>query len=240
MSDLNRLCTICARGGSKGVPGKNLRPLLGIPMISHSIRQAFTTGLFTQIAVSSDSLAILEVAEKEGALAIRRPAHLARDLSPKTPAILHALNSAEKLANARFSTLVDLDATSPLRLIQDIFESVEMLESRNLESVFTAAESGRSPYFNQVMRHEGKRWGVVVESLGEVFRRQDAPATFDMNASIYVWSRDAFVRDPKVFYERTEMHKMPQERSLDVDSECDFELVEFLMSKRYKSKGVSG
>jgi len=229
---MNRVCTICARGGSKGVPGKNLRPLLGIPLISHSIRQAFETGLFSHVAVSSDDQEILDVARMEGAVAVRRPADLAGDLSPKLPAILHAVNAVEDMSKLNFSTIVDLDATSPLRSIQDIVGAVNLLELHKLDSVFTATEARRSPYFNQVRRNRGKRWGVVIERGPEIFRRQDAPKVYDMNASVYVWKREEFVREPALFYQSTQMFEMPQERSLDVDSETDFRIVAFLMSER--------
>jgi len=235
---VNRLCTICVRGGSKGVLGKNARLLAGLPLVSHSIRQAFDSGLFEYIAVSSDDMILLDLARNEGAIAIKRPEGLAGDLSPKLPAILHALEQVEKLSQLEFSTLVDLDSTSPLRLTADIVGAVNLLESNRLSSVFTASEARRSPYFNQVMKHSGGTWGVVLEGKSQVFRRQDAPNTFDMNAAVYVWNRDEFLKNPKIFYQATEMFEMPAERSLDIDSELDFELVSYLMSKREESKEV--
>src|SRR5687768_5637382 len=110
---MKRVCTICARGGSKGVAGKNLRPLLGRPLIAHSIEQARATGLFEAVAVSSDSAEILEAARAVGAdHAIVRPAELATDQAAKLPAIRHALLEVERLRGEAFDVLVDLDATS--------------------------------------------------------------------------------------------------------------------------------
>src|SRR5579872_5457966 len=116
-----RLCTICARGGSKGVPGKNIRELLGKPLIAHSLDQARACGLFYAIAVSSDSDEILDVAKRFGAdVLVRRPEEMASDTAAKLPAIRHCVEGAEKALGRTFPVFVDLDATSPLRLPADI------------------------------------------------------------------------------------------------------------------------
>ena len=235
---MSRLCTICVRGGSKGVLGKNGRLLDGVPLVSHSVRQALDSGLFSHVAVSSDDATLLDLARDEGAIVVERPAGLAGDVSPKLPAIFHAVEQVEKLLQIEFSTLVDLDATSPLRLIADIAGAVSLLEANRLSSVFTASEARRSPYFNQVMKHSGETWGVVLEGESQIYRRQDAPKTFDMNASVYVWDRNEFFKNPKLFYQSTEMFEMPPERSLDIDSELDFQLVSFLISRRDGNKEV--
>lgn len=235
---MSRLCTICVRGESKGVPGKNGRLLDGVPLVSHSIRQALDSGLFSHVAVSSDNATLLDIAREEGAIVIERPASLAGDFSPKLPAISHAIEYVEKLLQMEFSTLVDLDATSPLRLITDIAGAVSLLEANRLSSVFTASEARRSPYFNQVMKQSDGTWGVVVEGESQVFRRQDAPKTFDMNASIYVWDRNEFLKNSKLFYKATEIFEMPPERSLDIDSELDFQLVSYLFSNRDGNRGA--
>lgn len=230
---LKRICTICARGNSKGVPGKNVRPLLGKPLIAWSIEQALSSGLFECVAVSSDSDGILEAARRAGAhLLIKRPDELATDLSAKIPAIVHALTSAERTTGTKFDTLVDLDATSPLRSISDIVEAVALLERKRPGSVITGSSARRSPYFNLV---EKQLDGTVQLSKKDVsvVRRQDAPLSYDMNASIYVWSRDAFLEDPRVFYRTTMLYEMPEERSHDIDTPLDFKIVELMMRERY-------
>lgn len=229
----NLVCSICARGGSKGVPNKNIRPLAGLPLIAHSVQQARETGLFAQIAVSSDDPAILDAAMAAGAtIAVRRPDELATDRAPKLPVIQHCLQQAELQSGQRFDIVVDLDATSPLRQAADIAGCVQLLQSSDAQNVITAAPARRSPYFNL----------VEVDALGHVHlskplpaavvRRQDAPACYDMNASIYVWWRDALLAGSSVFMERTRLFVMPEERSLDIDSELDFRMVEFLMGQR--------
>lgn len=215
------------------MPNKNLRDMCGKPLIAHTIERARESGIFELIAVSSDSQEILDVSSAWGAdLLVRRPDELANDAAPKVPAIHHCLTFAESARALTYDTLVDLDATSPLRSAGDIVGAVNLLESRNASSVITGAVSHRSPYFNLV---EVDGSGVVQLSKRldrPVVRRQDAPKCFDMNASVYVWNRNAFVASPSVFYPDTLLFEMPIDRSHDIDSELDFEWVEYLMCRR--------
>jgi CMP-N,N'-diacetyllegionaminic acid synthase len=227
-----RICTICARGGSKGVKNKNIRHLAGKPLIAYSLMQARDSALFDLIAVSSDSQDILSIARRYGAdILIERPENLAGDTAPKVPVIRHCVEEAERICNKQFDVVVDLDATSPLRLSEDIIGAVALLEMENVSNVITACPARRSPYFNLVELDEG---GVVKLSKSldkNIVRRQDSPRCFDMNASIYVWKRQALTDHTSVFNFDTRLFEMPENRSIDIDNELDFEIVEFLMSK---------
>lgn len=226
------LCTICARGGSKGVPGKNIRKLAGLPLIAHSIAQAKASKLFSHIAVSSDSDEILSISKAHGAdILVKRPDILATDESGKMPAIAHAVQSVEKETGATYDIVVDLAATSPLRSAQDIIAAVELQKKTGCSSVITGTPARRSPYFDLV---EGEGGGVVRLSKArpnEVLRRQDGPQCFDMNGSIYVWKRDALLKNPSVFYDDTRLYVMPRERSIDIDEELDLEMAEFMLRR---------
>ena len=124
---MRRLCTICARGGSKGVPNKNLRSLLGKPLLAYSIERAREAGIFERIAVSSDSAAILAAAKAAGADdMIERPLEMATDTASKLPAIRHALMTVETQQGVKYDTLTDLDATSPLRIAEDVRGAVQI------------------------------------------------------------------------------------------------------------------
>lgn len=230
---MKRLCTICARGGSKGVPGKNLRILLGQPLIAHSIAQARESGLFELLAVSSDSDEILAIAEAHGVdILIKRPDELATDTAAKLPVIQHCVAEVERQTGQRFDTLVDLDATSPLRLPDDIVGAVRLLEENGAGNVITGMPARRSPYFNLV---ELDAHGIARLSKapdGAVVRRQDAPPCFDMNASVYVWRHDVLFNAPTLFNPDTRLYVMPEERSIDIDSELDFRFVEYLLQAR--------
>ena len=233
---MKRLCTIGARGGSKGVKNKNIRDLLGRPLIAYSILQAKASGLFMAIAVSSDSSLFLDAAKAYGAdILVERPAEMATDEAPKIPAIQHCVRIAEQVRGVTFDIIVDLDATSPLRDVEDIRRAVRLLEDRNVSTVITGAPAHRSPYFNLV---ELDKNGVVRLSKTlpvPIFRRQDAPKCFDMNASMDVWKRDSLFANIDVFNSDTLLYEMPPERSVDIDSELDFQIVEFLMAKREKN-----
>jgi len=228
---MKRLCTICARWGSKGVKGKNLKVLLGKPLIAHSIDQARASGLFDLIAVSSDSDEILAVAQDCGAdLLVKRPDELATDQAAKLPVIRHCVAEVERLTGDSFETLVDLDATSPLRTPEDIRDAVELLERSGAGNVITAMPARRSPYFNLVELDQDGIVHLSKPPRNAIVRRQDAPKCYDMNASIYVWRRAALFGNESLFNPDTRLHVMPEERSIDIDSELDFRFVEFLMA----------
>ena len=228
------LCTICARAGSKGVANKNLRLINNKPLIVYSIEQAIATKLFDQIVVSSDSKEIREVALANGAtFCVDRPAELATDTAPKLPAIKHCVENAEKKFG-QFEVIIDLDATAPLRESSDIIGALELLQSAQADNVITGTPAHRSPYFNLV---EIDANGVVSLSkppANVVARRQDSPQCFDMNASIYVWRRQALFANENLFTGNTRLFVMPRERSLDIDSQADFEMVEWMMTKGLK------
>ena len=229
--EMKVLCTICARAGSKGVANKNLRLINGLPLIAYSLQQAIETKLFSQIAVSSDSSEIRATALAHGAtFVVDRPAQMASDTAPKLPAIRHCVETTEK-EFGQFDIIIDLDATAPLRIAEDIIGALELLKQTSADNIITGTPAHRSPYFNLV---ETDSNGIVHLSkpLPEsVSRRQDSPECFDMNASIYVWKRDALLNNQNLFAPSTRLFLMPRERSLDIDSQADFEMVEWMMSK---------
>jgi N-acylneuraminate cytidylyltransferase/CMP-N,N'-diacetyllegionaminic acid synthase len=223
------LCSICARGGSKGVKNKNLRVVAGMPLIAHSIKQAKDANIFSHIAVSSDSKDILNVAKEYGAdVLIHRPIELASDTAAKLPVIQHCGREVEKQIGITFDYFVDIDATSPLRTPRDLVDSLEYFKKSGASNLITGAPARRSPYFNMVKEVDGKV-SLVNASEKAFVRRQDTPECFDMNASIYIWNRESFFSSDKVIGNNTVLFKMPEERSLDIDSELDFKIVKFLM-----------
>ncbi len=236
---VKRICTICARGGSKGVPGKNVRPLLGKPVIAWTVEQAKSCGLFEYVAVSSDSREILAAAGSAGAdHLIDRPPEMATDTASKLPAIRHATLEVERATGRQFDIMVDLDATSPLRLLSDIAGAVKLLESTGATSVITGAPARRSPYFNLVEVGDDDVVRLSKPPQKFIERRQDAPRCYDMNASIYGWKRDVFIADQRVFYPDTRLYVMPEERSIDIDSELDFMVVKTILERRVAETGA--
>ncbi len=233
------LSSICARGGSKGVKNKNLRMIAGRPLIAHTVQQILDSSLFEHIAISSDSDAILEAAGAAGAdILIKRPDELATDTAAKLPVIQHCFQEAEAVTGKSFSHLIDLDATSPLRAVSDIVAVADLLKQPGTTNVITGAPARRSPYFNLVECDENGVPSLSKAPQGAVVRRQDAPECYDMNASIYGWTRAALFDQPSLFVPGTRLHVMPEERSLDIDNELDFQFVEMLMNARQTAEGA--
>ena len=230
---MTSICVICARGGSKGLPDKNIRPLLGKPLIAWTIEQAKSSSLFELVAVSSDASSILEIARSAGAdILIDRPAELATDDASALPAILHCLHAAELRVERYCDTLVCLQATSPTRAVDDIKNAVALFHGTNADAVVSGQEAKCSPYFNLVEMTADGSVHLSKQLDKPIVRRQDAPTCFQLNGSIYVWRRDLFCAAPAIFYPNTRIFVMPAERSIDIDTELDFTLAELVLSRR--------
>ncbi|MFK7779726.1 MAG: acylneuraminate cytidylyltransferase family protein [Candidatus Gracilibacteria bacterium] len=228
----NVLCTICARGGSKGVKNKNIKPINGKPLIAYTIEQAKQSNLFEHIVISTDSDDIANISKKYGAeVFFKRSAEMASDTAGKLDVIRDAFERSEKYYNTRFDYLIDLDATAPLRVVDDILNSFKQFIENDNDNLITAMLSRRSPYFNLVeMDKDGKVY--LSKNLDDsILRRQDAPKSYDMNASIYIWKRDIILKENSLFLENTGLYVMPEERSIDIDTELDYKFVEFLMKE---------
>ena len=228
------IATICARAGSKGVTHKNIRTLLGKPLIAHTIMQAIDSGLFDAIVITSDSEAILEIGKQHGAnFLIKRPNELATDSAPKIPAIQHCVSEVEKMSGQNFDIVIDLDPTSPLRLTIDIEAALELFKQKKVSNLISVSPSRKSPYFNLVEVDEKGVAHLSKALKHPVVRRQDTPKCYDINGSIYIWKREALKNSgTSVFLKDTIVYIMPEERSIDIDTELDFEMVEFLLTKR--------
>lgn len=228
---MNILCTICARGGSKGVKGKNARLVNGIPLIAYTIKVAQQSGLFSDIVVSTDDDDIARAAEQYGgSILFERPPELATDSAAKLPVIQHAFTESEKILDKKFDILFDLDTTSPLRNVDDLKGCFAMINSGKYGNIVTASPARRSPYFNLIETDENGTPSLSKPS--NLVRRQQSPDCFDMNASIYVWTRDAILAGGTLFLENTGLFVMPEERSWDVDTEFDFSVVKMLLEQR--------
>jgi N-acylneuraminate cytidylyltransferase/CMP-N,N'-diacetyllegionaminic acid synthase len=176
---------------------------------------------------------ILDISKKFGAdYSILRPPELASDSAPKPPAIQHCVNEVETLSGENFDVIVDLDVTSPLRITKDIEGAVKLLEDKNVSNVITGCPARRSPYFNLVERDEMGYARLSKPPEKTITCRQETPECFDMNASIYVWNRAGLIGSKSIFNADTLLFVMPEERSIDVDHEWEFEYVEFLFNKR--------
>lgn len=224
------LCTICARGGSKGVKNKNIKEINGKPLIAYTIEQAKDSGLFEHIVISTDSDEIADIAKEYGAeVFFKRSVEMASDTAGKLDVIRDAFMRSEEYYNKQFDYLIDLDATAPLRDIDDIIDSFNQFLENNNDNLITAMPSRRSPYFNLVEVDSVGKVSLSKQLDNSIVRRQDAPKSYDMNASIYIWKRDSILNEKLLFLENTGLYVMPEERSIDIDTELDYKFVEFLM-----------
>ncbi|MBU2510507.1 acylneuraminate cytidylyltransferase family protein [bacterium] len=233
MKNESVLCIICARGGSKGIPNKNIRSLIGKPLLVYTIEQALAAEIFDHIVMSTDSDQIAEVAKKHGAeVFFKRPVQMATDEVSKLPARRHALLESEKHFNQTFSVVIDLDATSPLRIPADIVNAYQQFLEQGNDNLITAMPARRSPYFNLIELAKNGKVVLSKELEIPVERRQDSPPCYDMNASIYIWKRNVLLNEDSLFLDKTGLYVMPEERSIDIDSELDFQFVEWIMQSR--------
>lgn len=225
---MTTICSICARGGSTGVPRKNIRPLFGKPLIAHTIEHALACKLIDMVFVSTDDDEIADVARAYGAIVpFKRPAEMATKEAAKLPVIIHLMNHVIA-SGVDVTRVVDLDPTSPLRHVSDIESAVALLDD-DTDVVITGYEADKNPYFNMVEVKEDGNVRLVKPPPADVFSRQAAPRVFSMNGSIYAWHRNTV--ETGLWTGRTRLYEMPRERSVDIDSEIDFKLVELLMAE---------
>ena len=225
------------RSGSQGVRNKNMKLINGKPLMYYTIKQAIKSKLFDNIVVSTDSKKILAKAKSYGAEGwFMRPKGLASNTCSKIPVIKHALREAEKFYSKKFKYIIDLDVTSPLRSVEDIINAYKTLIKNKGDVLVSVTKSKKNPYFNmvEIIKKKVKKVKIIKR---RIFRRQDAPATYDMNASIYIWNRNDLMNSKSAILEKattnkTVFYEMPGIRSIDIDSKLDFEIVEFLLKKR--------
>lgn len=209
------------------MPRKNVRTLHGKPLIAWTIEQALASPAIDAVYVSTEDDEIAAIAARFGAIVpYRRPAHLASTTAAKMPVIVDLVEHLES-TGYQIARIVDLDPTSPLRLVSDIDAAIAMLDA-DADVVITGYASDKNPYFNMVERKPNGAYGLVVPS--DVVSRQTAPVVYSMNASIYVWHRRTL--EAGLWGSRTRLYEMPRQRSVDIDSELDFKMVELLMAEQ--------
>ncbi len=226
---MNILATICMRKGSKGIPNKNLIKINDKPLLYYTIKQALNSKIFDEIIVSTDSNKIANLSNHYGAKCwFIRPKYLSSDNSAKIPAIRHALIKSEKYFKKKFDIIFDLDVSSPLRSINDIKNAYKKFLKEKKDNLITVNQSRKNPYFNII---EFQREKIkIVKKYKYISRRQDAPITYDMNASIYIWKRKFLLNSDNILTNNTSIYEMPFERSIDIDTKDDLKIVRLLMN----------
>ena len=224
---------IFARGGSKGLPGKNIRPLCGKPLIAWSIEHALVVERIDRVIVSTDSDEIATISKQYGAeVPFIRPADLAMDESPEWLAWRHGLEYLKEDTGAMPEFMVSLPATAPLRLAIDINSCIDEYEKGSSDMVITVTDAHRSPYFNMVKENSDGSYGLVNTPPLPVKRRQDAPMVYDMATVCYVANSEFVMLHDSIFEGRVRAVHVPIERAIDIDTLLDFQIAEVLLSNR--------
>ena len=223
---------IFARGGSKGLPGKNLMPLGGKPLIGWAIEQSFATGLLDRVVVSTDRDEIASVASSFGAeVPFMRPAKLAQDNSPEWLAWQHAIRMVQEIYGEILDYMVSVPATAPLRHSDDIARCIGLFEKGECDAVVTMTKAHRNPYFNMLSKTDHDYVEVVVKPERPLVRRQDAPEVFDMTTVAFVAGCQFVLDRANIFDGQIQGIVVPKVRSLDIDTAEDFALAEFYLSR---------
>lgn len=223
---------IFARGGSKGLPGKNIKSLAGKPLICYSIDAALSSPSISQVFVSTDDSSIADIAESHGATIIDRPSSLAADDTPEWLAWRHAIEWVWD-NYGDFDKFISLPATSPLRSKEDIERAILKFSDTNADMCIAVTPANRSPYFNMVKRNSENYVELVITPEGEVTRRQDAPEVFDITTVVYVSTPDFINKNFGLFSGNVVSIEVPKERAIDIDDIHDFNLAEsIILSKK--------
>ncbi|HHY22121.1 MAG TPA: acylneuraminate cytidylyltransferase family protein [Bacilli bacterium] len=220
------LAIIPARGGSKGVPRKNIRDLAGKPLIAWTIDEAKKSKFIDRLILSSEDEEIIEVAKSYGCeVPFVRPRHLAEDTTPGIEPVLHAIKEVEG-----YDYVMLLQPTSPLRTVEDIDRCIEKIIKFNDPACVSVAEPDTSPYWMYTLNCNDQIKPLIPQDTVAV-RRQELPTVYSLNGAVYIAKTD-WLRHTKSFLtEETIAYIMPRERSYDIDTEEDFQWCEWVVKK---------
>lgn len=223
---------IPARGGSKGVKNKNIRMIQGKPLIAYAIECGLACPLIDHLIVSTDSPQIAKVANEYGAATpFMRPGELALDTSPMLPVMQHAIKESEKHYQKIVNCLILIDPTAPLRIPDDIDNALNLYIKNECDAVISGNSAHRNPYFNMI-KIQKDYVRLVNQTDKPVGRRQDAPEVFDLNTVVWIYSRRAILEEKERIPKKTLFYHVPNERSIDLDTEDDFHLLEYHLNRK--------
>ena len=241
---MNILFTICARAGSKGVKSKNIKLFLGKPLIEYTISFSLNAMMHysdqhkIDIVVSSDSNDVRDIVSRTGSLVyINRPPEMSTDTYPKVPVIKHATEYMETVKEIKYDLVIDLDVTAPLRKLKEIEQIIHQINNSNHQVVMSAVRSRRNPYFNIV---EILSSNAVRSKSSDYLYRQAAPQTYDLTPCYYCFDRSTLMNniEKSVFEVDCGIFILPDYYVIDIDSEEDFETLEFLVKHKYHGEFI--
>ena len=224
---------VFARGGSKGVPRKNIRLLAGKPLLAYAIETALASTLIDRVIVSTDDREIAEVARQYGAdVPFMRPQELAADDSPEWLAWQHAIRTLQMAeGEPQMEVFVCVPPTSPLRAVEDVDACIRMLLESDADLVVTVKPAERNPYFNMVTLDPANYARIVIPPDKTIYHRQAAPPVFDMTTVAFATRPDFVLGANSIFDGKVKAVTVPAERAIDIDTELDFKFAELLLAR---------
>lgn len=225
------IAIIPARGGSKGLPGKNIKPLNGKPLIVYTIEAALASDYISEVILTTDSDEIASVAQKAGAtIPFMRPAELAGDKSKAIDVYIYTIERLKKEKAIEVHDFIVLQPTSPLRLKEDIDASIQLFRQKKADSVISVTEASHPPVWAKKINSKGILTDYFPEYSTNINRQEIEPA-YMPNGAIFIFKYSLLKDKYRYYFSRTYPYIMPAERSVDIDSQLDFDFAEFLLSK---------
>lgn len=229
IGDKTVLAIIPARGGSKGVPRKNIRDLAGKPLIAWTIEEANKSKYIDRLILSSEDTEIIAVAKDWGCeVPFVRPQELAQDETPGIDPVLHAIQALKE----KYDYVVLLQATSPLRTVKDIDGCLELMIKENAKSCVSVTEPDKSPYWMYKMSGSNYKLDPLIPQDVNFSCRQDLPKVYALNGAVYVNQCEHLLNTKKMIFDETIGYRMPKERSIDIDTEADLIFLNYKLSKQ--------
>ena len=230
---MSTVACIFARAGSKGIPNKNIQIFSGKPLISWAVELALQVRQINEVFVSTDSEEIAEIARMAGAtIPFIRPSELATDSSPEWLSWQHFIKYLTDKSGRLPEVFLSLPATSPLRSINDVENCLNEFKKGRADFVVGITPSQRNPFFNMVKKGEDNQVNLVIQQVEKYSRRQDTPEIFDLTTVCYVGKPSTILTKNSIFEGKVAGVEIPRERAIDIDTELDFQIAEFL----FKSK----
>jgi CMP-N,N'-diacetyllegionaminic acid synthase len=228
---LKILCTICARGGSTGIKNKNLLKIGNKSLVQHSISHAIKTKFIDRVVLTSDSNNVIKSSKNlDLDFAIKRSKKIATNRAPKIYAIRDAVKKMEKIYKEKYDFIIDLDVTSPLRTQKDLKLAIKKIIKEKSDILLSVIPSRKNPYFNMIEKKK-KKFILVKKRKFPFFSRQACPKVFDLNGSIYIWSRKFLFKTDNIWKGKVSIHLMENKNALDIDEFDDFLFVKYLFEK---------
>ena len=226
---LKVLGIIPARGGSKGIPGKNIKKLHGKPLIFYTINEVKKSKFLDFVVVSTEDKKIEKITQKYGVVVVKRPKKLSTDSSTSISVLKHAIINLKKTKKFIPDIIVVLQPTSPLRNAADIDGAIKKFLHLKCDSVISMTKVSSLPYWIYELR--GNIAKNIIKKPKKIHRRQDSQKFYQINGAVYVTSKNMIMNHNTIFGKKISAYIMPQERSVDLDTMIDFKLAEILMKK---------